>query len=879
MKNWYSISSKVVIKQLLSDEHYGLKNHTVENLRELYGENIIKVPILRGIGKLLLGEIGTLWSFVLMLNCIAMMMLGEVVAFAIVSSLYIICLAVFFIIEYNKENKIKALNKLNNYKVNVIRDGIDETIPVEELVVGDIVFIEEGKYVPADIRIIESKGLFVNELAVTGVDYEVEKYSAKQDNKIDDISSIRNMIFKSTVVTKGSGIGIVVATGMNTQIGNLVKVLSTEESHSSDIVNRLKNFMNKFAGVGIACEGIVAFIQLLFRASREEYIKGAVAVLTITSPVGVSLGILFFLWLFAVLLKKKGIYFKNISSTYILSKINLIFTDKMGMISNESMQLTRVYCNNKLYVVSTGEVITGVEEGKKNISVDVDIHKDRSLNRLFKSAVLCNDSVYSNSDESNIGDPKEISILKFTHSNLMFKNEVNSESERVLDVPYNNDKRTKTVINKIDKYYRAHSMAAVDEILERCTHILKNGIETMMNDNDIEEIKKTVYNLSIKGLHTCAVAYRTFNYLPSADENIESNMVFIGILGMSNPLKQDSFHNIKSLNQNKVRVVLSCEENKAAATTIGKNLELINTGSAISGMELQYLSKEEINNIAKGCSVYSQVNSKQKSHIVEALKEFGYKIASVGWKLTDISYLTNSHISIGVGENCSGIVKTVSDINMDEGSIGKLEELITDSKKLECSMLNSVSYFVTLCSSLLGYCLLGLVFTGNLPLNIYNILWISGFNGIVLSTLLIFRYRSIEDIEYYERIRNEDLLQSMDINWSVFRGVAAALISFGGVLTANLLHIDTGIPLGFTILCISSILIVTDFSKGLLLFSDIKSNLIMLFTILFLLVLIKLDDLYNAMNFSHMGTLEYEIIAIGAILIYLVIIIKKKIKK
>ena len=190
MKNWYSISSKMIIKQLLSDEHYGLKNDTVENFRELHGENKIKVPRLRGVGRILLGEIGAFWSFTLILNCIAMIILDEIIAFAVVSSFYIVCLAVFFLIEHDKESKIKALNKLNNFKVNVIRDGANETIDVEELVVGDIVYIEENKFVPADIRIIECNGLYVNELAVTGMDYNVEKYSAKQDEKIDDVLNL-----------------------------------------------------------------------------------------------------------------------------------------------------------------------------------------------------------------------------------------------------------------------------------------------------------------------------------------------------------------------------------------------------------------------------------------------------------------------------------------------------------------------------------------------------------------------------------------------------------------------------------------------------------------------------------------------------------------
>ena len=761
MKQWYGKTMMKVVEILDSDISLGLTENKIKYMRETYGENTILKPKIQSPLTLIIDELKQLWIFV-SLMFIGMLFYNNLHGLAyIVALLMIISIMLLISGDYKEQKSLMAIDNLNTPFSYVIRSGKTCKISCEEMVVGDIVFLEKGSYVPADIRILECENLKVKEAMVTGEKYEVEKYSMKIEGEVINLSEIKNMVFKSSVITEGSGKGIVIATGMDTQIGKIVKVLLEYKNDNRVFSKSLTKIVNKVSLITIIAGAITLAFALYKNFNIHETINALVFIsMTFNSPIFIIMVFLFFYIIF-LQFKKKNIYIKNISAIYFLSNISSIFTKKIGAISENRLILREVYCDNVIIDVQNQSLV--MEDG---------------IERIMSIALLSNDDRLSKDghlhaeNTNSIEALAEYAILRFCDEKLLDEDKLQYKQERILELSYESDKRIKTVVNKIEDRYRASVKGVLDSLLNKCTHILINGVEKEIREVDIENIINVHIEMSNKSYNVIAFGYRNFNYEPSIDENIESNLVFVGLMGFENPIKERALAAIKTCKDINVRLVIDEEDNKLSSFAFGKLIGLTEKKEEIlSGIEIDYMSKEEFEKSIEDVSIYSKISPKHKSEIVNALKYKGYSIASIGDTLTDLEYLNNSHVSISVGNECSNVVKKLSSLFLQENDLSEIINLVQNSKKIVNYISELVLFISSVALSEIFLVLISLITRGEMPFAFIGAL---GLNFIIIPScgfLILLQNRNtnkgLKNINY-KHIRNISIKNSIAISCIYF---------------------------------------------------------------------------------------------------------------
>ena len=773
MKEWYGKTMTKVVEILDSDISLGLTENKIKNMRETYGDNIILKPKIESILTLIIGEIKQLWILVSLIF-IAMLLYNELHIIAyIVILLMLTSVGLIISGDYKEEKSLMAIDNLNTPFSYVVRNGKTCKISCEEMVVGDIVFLEKGSSVPADIRVLQYEDLKVKEVAVTGEKYEVEKYSMKIEGEVINLSEIKNVVFKSSVVTEGSGTGIVIATGMNTQIGKIVKVLLECKNDNRVFSKRLTKIANKVSLITII-SGVITLVFSLYKKSDIQETINALIYISMAFNPSIFIIILFlFFSIIFVQFKKKNIHIKNISAIYFLANISTIFTKKLGVISENKLIFREVYCDNRIIDVNTQE-----------------LEIEDTIERIMSIAFLCNDAKLLREDKPSIESSNSIEslaeyeILKFCNEKLLKNSGLYSKQERVFKIPYDSDKKIKTVLNKIEDRYRANVKGALDSLLNKCTHILVNGVEKEIKDTDIENIINVHIEMSNKAYNVIGFGYRNFNYEPSIDENIESNLVFVGLMGFENPIKESSFAAMETCKEMNIRPIIDEEDNKLASFAFGKHIGITYKKEEIlSGIEIDYMSKEEFEKNIEGVSIFSKISPKHKSEIVNSLNYKGHSIASVGDTLTDLEYLNNSQISISAGNECSNVVRKLSSLFLQENDFSEIINLVQHSKKI-LNYINELALFLSVVGlseifvifvSLISRGKMPFTFMGNLYIN-FILVPICSFSILLQNSDTKQRSKNID----HKYIRGVSIKHSFMIS-GIYFFIFAMFGKFGGI--------------------------------------------------------------------------------------------------
>lgn len=778
MMKWYGKTSVKVVEILNSDISFGLTEDKIKYMRETYGENIILKPEIPSILTLIIGEIKQLWMLV-SLCFVAMLYYNEMQIIAhIVITTVIISIALLVKMDYKKEKGLMAIDNLNTPFSYVVRSGKLCKINCEEMVVGDIVLLEQDRNVPADIRIIEGEGLKVKEVAVTGEKYEVEKYSMMIEGEVANLSEIKNIVFKSSVVTQGEGLGIVIATGMNTQIGKIIKVLLEHKNSNMGFSKSLTKAFNKVALITIILGIITLVLALNKNLNIHETLNALIYICMAFNLPSFIITVSLFFYILFVQFKKKNIYIKDISVIYFLTNISTIFMKKLGSISENKLVFREIYCNNML-----------IDVQNECLEIDSTLERIMSIALLCNDAKLCNDGEICIENTNSMEDLAEQTILKFCSEEFIEISELEGNQERVFQIPYDSDKRIKTVVNKIEDRYRANVTGVLDRLISKCTHILINGVEKEIRDTDIQNIIDVHIAMSNKSYNVVGFGYRNFNYEPSIDENIESNLVFVGLIGFENPIKEKSYATIKTCKDINVRLIMDEEENKLAAFAFGKRIELVHKKEEIlSGIEIDHMSKEEFEKNIEGVSIFSKITTKHKRDIVNSLNAKGYCIASVGDSLTDLEYLNNSHISISVGNECSTIVKKLSSLFLKENDFSEIINLVKQSKRI----INYVSKLVLFLSaaglSEILIILISLIIGGEMPFALIEALYLNFVIIPICGIAILLQNRNAKqpinsiDFKHIRRVVIKNSIIGIIIYFLAFRFI-------GNLDIANLEHI------------------------------------------------------------------------------------------
>ena len=818
MIQWYANPWSEAVKSLKSNIYSGLDEEQIKPYREQYGENIILIPKTKSLISLILNQIKELW-IILLFMCSAIFLYFQEFAMAGMGlTIIIISTLCFALNEYNEEKNIKELQRFNKGFARVVREGRTLKISSTQLVVGDIVIVGKGEGVPADLRVIESDELKVNESSITGENFISEKYETKIEDKELALSDMKNILFKASVVVGGSGTGIVIATGMNTQISNIIKLFFGEMEKTEYFNRRINKIINYVSLFIAACMMFNISVSSMFFKEKISYILKDSAVFVLSSiPQGMVVVITIVSAILFKKMKKSSVIMKNISIIEKFSSVSVICTDKIGAFSKDKMKAVKVYTDENIF-----------DTYEKSLSNDEE-GKNENLYRILSIGVLCNDT------KTNVGkviNPKndliELALIGFGLENGMDKKRLEREHRRVLQIPFDTERRIMTTINVIDENYRANIKGTVDSLLSRCTHIMKNGVETEITEEDINAIKKADISMSIQSLSVIGFAYRNFNYQPSRKENIESNLVFVGLVGFENVLREEAIDSIKKSKALGIKPIIITEDTKLTAFAFGKKMGVISKLQEIlSGVEIDNMSEEEFERIGDKIGIFSRISPRNKVNIIKSLKSYGYTTAITGSKLVDLPSLKISNI--GITTSSSNIVKKLSDILLNNINFMDLLNVLEDSRKIVSVLKKIVSYIVSCSVTMITFITLIYSWKYKIPLIAEEAFWFNNIIMILSSLALIYQYKD-EVLYGLDSVIDKNIIKEKAF-FIISRGILMGIAAFVAFVLGYNKGIGFAQVTAFTVLNLNAVFFNYSFSNKVF-FKNKVSNLIILLNLI-----------------------------------------------
>jgi len=762
LNNYSNNSWKTVVEILRGDIYRGLTEEECELRRTSSGDNKINFPS----GNNILSLVKDFLSVHIILSMAIIGILfyfNQYILAGISIGILVITLSLKVLHVKNQSDKVKFMQKLNNSTTTVLRDSTERVVKSEELVKGDIVLFSKGSLIAADIRIITAKDIKVDEKNITGENFLKDKFDSKIDSNVSSVEEAKNMLFKGSVIREGEGSGIVVEIGEKTHLGKMFSMLVDSKNNRHTLGKRLEKKVSKFKFIFF----IIAIAAFFTNMAKGQAVNSLCLSLFAIEVMPVICIAYIYTSILRKELKSKGIDLINMSTLDTINDIEILFLDKVGSVTKEEMVVKKLYVNNRSFT-----------------SKDIAYNKEITITRLIETLVLCNDATYNRETEESSGDLFEVAYLKFADKKMAYKNVLDREYRRIFEVPMDSDKRMITTVNKGQKGCRANSKGNVDAILDRCKYIMIDGLEKEITNEDIDKIKAMDYNFSLEGLITQAVAYRSFSYTPTVEENVENNLVFIGLVAMENPLSDDIHDEIEELKVKGIIPIIFTEDNKITATTLGKKAKLIRSSNrVIAGVEIYSLGKEELIDTISKTRVFSRVNPELKARIVSLFVKDNYKVAASGECLGDLPTLTISKLGIGKG-SAPKIIKNSSDVYIEKNYLRGFLNLFDVSEKFNRGIGKLEAFIYSILLTELATLNISNTFWGIESISYISLIIINVLLGIPLSLGLIHSSKD-RDGKFFIRsiVYTSSILAALYYNPSLPEEVIISIL--GGFLVIN----------------------------------------------------------------------------------------------
>ncbi|AZT91607.1 calcium-translocating P-type ATPase, SERCA-type [Caldicellulosiruptor changbaiensis] len=684
--NFHSKSIEEVIENLKTSPN-GLAFDEAEQRLKLYGKNIIEEGKKKSIFSLFVEQFKNVMVLVLIAAAIISIFLGEAADAAIIIAVLIIN-AVFGVAqELKAEKAIEALKKLNMPYAKVYRNGHLMQIKTDELVVGDIVEIEAGDIVPADLRLVESYNLKIDESALTGESIPVEKDANAILDQSSPIAERTNMAFMGTVVTYGRAKGVVVATGMKTEIGkiaNFVNIQSNIET-KTPLHEKLEE-IGKYLTVGILAIAFIVFITgVLYKRDVFEMFLTAVSLAVAAIPEGLPAIVTIVLAIGVQKMARRNAIIRRLSSIETLGRVEVICTDKTGTLTQNKMNVVKIYCND-------------------NLSDNLDL-EDTTTKILFRIMALCNDVKMELIDKQPkfIGDPTETALVKFAYEKGLNKNAIEKVMKRVYEIPFDSTRKMMTTVHEVknDQNLVVFSKGAVDVIIDKCRFIMIKDEILPLDEKAINKILQANKEMSSNALRVLAFAYKEIDETQLQNKNtIEDNLIFVGLVGMIDPPRKEAYDAVKVCYDAGILPVMITGDHKDTALAIAKDLKIIDTNKAenlqvLTGTEIEKLDHETLKEKVKEVRVYARVSPEHKLRIVKAWKDHGKIVAMTGDGVNDAPALKAADIGVGMGITGTDVTKSVSDIILADDNFATIVAAVEEGRKIYDNIRKAIQFLLS----------------------------------------------------------------------------------------------------------------------------------------------------------------------------------------
>ncbi len=723
--NAYTISAEEAARVLETDLGAGISDTEAQQRIAQYGPNELREEPPPTLLQMLWQQFNNFVIILLVVAAAISAIVGAYTGEGYTDALAILAIVILnsvlgVIQEGRAEAALRALKKMTAPEARVVRDSRIKSIASRDVAPGDVVLLDTGNYIPADVRLIEGFNLTIDESPLTGESVAVVKRPGDILPQDATLGDRRNMAFAGSMVTYGRGRGLVVSTGMQTEIGRIAEMIQSYDEPDTPLQQRL-NQLGRWLGTATLVICAVVFIIGVIRLSAEypitnlgewlstattqealiELFMTAISLAIAAVPEGLPAVVTIALALGMQRMIQRNVLIRRLAAVETLGSANVICSDKTGTLTTNEMTVVQVYIGGEIITVS-GEGYRS-EGGYQRNGASVAAQDIPDLQVLARGAMLCNDAIIERDQEGArlIGDPTEGALLTLAAKAGLVANQLATDWPRLAEVPFDSERKRMTTIHRSpngDGQYHAYTKGAPELVLERCTTILQNGASVPLTDQQRQAILQINSAMAGQALRVLAIACRPLETLPvepQADA-IEQNLTFVGLAAMRDPARPEVKDAIAVARTAGVRTVMITGDYPDTAAAIASDLGLMANGDRImSGVELNTVDDAALAQEAQHVSVYARVNPVHKMRIVEAIQGRGNVVAMTGDGVNDAPALKRAHIGVAMGITGTDVTKQTADMVLTDDNYTSIVAAIEEGRVIYANIRKFVYYLIS----------------------------------------------------------------------------------------------------------------------------------------------------------------------------------------
>lgn len=674
---WYTISGDEALRKLQVDPAKGLtEKEAARRLAEM-GPNRLKAQKRKSILQLFLAQLRDWLIYVLFAAVVITLFMGEYID-AIIILMVIVLNAVLGVIQEVKAgNAIEALQKMSSPRALVRRDGEVREIDSENLVPGDILILDAGRYIAADIRLIETASLQVEESAMTGESIPSEKDASLVLDEKTPLGDRENLAFMTSLVSKGRGTGVVTGTGMNTEVGKIANIIDGEAEARTPLeirLNELGKILGKLA-IGICL--FIFVVSLLQGRDLTEMFLTSVSLAVASIPEGLAAIVAVVLSVGVTTMSKRNAIIRRLPAVETLGSVNVVCSDKTGTLTRNKMAVVK-------YFTVEGETEVSKEQEKK---------AGDQARFLSKAMILCSDATWEGG--KGTGDPTEIALLLFGDDLGIERKKLDRDTRRINEFAFDSERKLMSTLVEENGELTVYTKGAIDNLLKLSTHVLVNGETVPLSGEHRKIFSRATERMSDDALRTLGVAFKAVEK-KIAPEEMENNLVLIGLVGMIDPPRAEVKDSIELAKNAGITPVMITGDHKNTAFAIARELGIAeNRDQAITGQELDDLTAEKLKSGIDRFKVFARVSPEHKVKIVRALKAQGHIVSMTGDGVNDAPSLNAADIGVAMGITGTDVAKGASDMILTDDNFATIISAIEQGRNIYNNIKKSVLFLLT----------------------------------------------------------------------------------------------------------------------------------------------------------------------------------------
>ena len=775
--------TKEEVLEILKTQKGGLTTEEALHRLQTDGANELAEMKEKKLWQMLLEQLKDKMIIILLIAAVLSFFLGETAEGVVI--LIIVCINAFISVWEEKKatDALKALRKLNAPLAKVVRDGKNKKILTSKLVKGDIVLIEAGDIVPADLRILEENQLKIDESSLTGESVPVSKDALFVASENTTLGDLKNMAFSSTLVSYGTATGVVVKTGMSTEVGKIASMLQDTKSLDSPLKRKLNKVGTTLSIVGILVSILIFIIGFINGQDFISLVMISVSLAISVIPEGLPATATVVMALGVERMAKKKALVKTLPAVEALGSATVICTDKTGTLTENKMTVTKYF-----------------------LAEDLILEKDQmQINKeMLYTMILCNNAFLE--QDKMIGDPTEGALLVFAEKHKIDIEQIIKNSPKLFEQPFDSIRKRMSSIHELNSKLYVFTKGAPEELLSCCTKVQIKDTVKDLEEDEKEKIKKQVANLSSKGIRLLGFAQKRIQAIPTNEqEDIESDLIFLGIVGMIDPPREEAYEAIKLCHTAGIKVIMITGDHKLTATAIAKDLRIFQEGDrAMDGTELHNLTDQELQDQISHISVFARVSPEDKLKIVNALQKNGEIVAMTGDGVNDSPALKTADIGVAMGQVGTDVAKDAADMILLDDNFATITVAIREGRRVYRNIEKVIQFLLAGNIAEVLVIFLATVLNLETPLLAVHILFVNLVTDTFPSLALGVDPENPDSMQQKPR-KSKSLFQKGLVFRVVFYGVYIAIITLIAYNIGLKQNYQIALTMAFMVLCLSQI--------------------------------------------------------------------------